>query len=59
MGFQFKWINPYHADNICTEIAVSLLLCLFDLILYVPVNNFFSYVGMGLPGLKPVLSKDL
>ena len=28
------------------------LICLFDLILYVPVNNFFSYVGTGLPGLN-------
>ena len=25
--------------------------CLFDLILYIPVNNF-SYVGTGLPGLN-------
>ena len=25
---------------------------LFDLILYIPVNNFFSYVKMGLPGLN-------
>ena len=25
---------------------------LFDFILYVPVNNFFSYVKMGLPGLN-------
>ena len=33
--------------------------CLFDLIFYVPVNNFFSYVGAGLPGLNhAVLSKD-
>ena len=25
---------------------------LFDLILYIPVNNFFSYVGTSLPGLN-------
>ena len=25
---------------------------LFDLIIYVPVNNFFSYVVTGLPGLN-------
>ena len=28
----------------------------FDLITYVPVNNFFSYVGTGLPGLNQHLS---
>ena len=28
------------------------LVCLFNLILYVPVNNFFSFVGRGLPGLN-------
>ena len=27
-------------------------LILFDLILNIPVNNFFSYVGMGLPVLS-------
>ena len=31
--------------------------CLFDLILYVPVNNF-SVVGMGLPGMNQYLAED-
>ena len=26
--------------------------CLFDLILYILINNIFSYVGTGLPGLN-------
>ena len=30
--------------------------CLFGLILYVPVNIFFSYVGTGLPGLTSTMS---
>ena len=34
-----------------------LLVCLFDLILYVPVNNFSAMSG-GSSWVKPVLSKD-
>ena len=35
------------------------LLCffiMFDFILNIPVNNFFSYVGAGLPGLSQYLT---
>ena len=35
-----------------TKLSCHVVKFLFDLILYVPVNNFFSYVGTGLPGLK-------
>ena len=34
------------------DINFTLCFCLFDLILYILVNNFFSYVGMGHPGLN-------
>ena len=32
--------------------STFLFVCLFGLILYVPINNFFSYVGTGVPGLN-------
>ena len=35
------------------------LLCffiMFDFILNIPVNNFFNYVGVGLPGLNQYLT---
>ena len=34
------------------SVQIVCLVCLLDLILYVPVNNFFSYVGTGLPLLS-------
>ena len=45
---QLKW--SYLKCVLLYEIAISV--CLFDLILYIPVNIFFSYVGMGLPQLS-------
>ena len=39
-------------EKTCLESIIFFLFCLFDLILYVTVNNFFSYVRMGLLGLN-------
>ena len=35
------------------------MLCLYDFILDVPINIFFSHVKTGLPGIELVLSKDI
>ena len=46
-GLYFSVSNPF-------DTLIVFLKDLFDLILYVPVNNFFSYVGMGLLGLTRI-----
>ena len=39
-------INPYSAIIFCPEIFAYFLFVLFDLILYVPVNNFSVMSGL-------------
>ena len=46
----FKLVSDTYIRAVCQDVC---------LILNIPVNIFFNYVGMGLPGLKPVLNKDL
>ena len=61
------YINPYLVGYFYVAyytppqylLLIDLLVCLFDSLC--PSQQFFSYVGTGLPGLKlgPVLSRDL
>ena len=48
------WVNLNMFNTLMCSVGSFLkLFFMFDLMLYVPVNNFFSYVGV-----EPVLSKD-
>ena len=47
-GRGYKWLVH---NNSCWS-SIVLFVCLLVLIRYIPVNNFFSHVGIGLPGLK-------
>ena len=40
---------PSSGGVLCSACSAFIVVCLFVLILYIPVNNFFSHVGTGLP----------
>ena len=55
----FGTIQQYFVSILSIKIdwqCFEMIMFVFDLILYVPVNIFFSYVGMGLPGLNQYLA---
>ena len=50
--FPVLYISIFIFINLLKSDVPRGLFCLFDLIFYVSVNSFFSYVGMGFPGLN-------
>ena len=54
----YTYLNMYCNIKVVHDFVLSML-CLYDFILEVTINNFFSHVKMGLPGVESVLSRDI